>query len=97
MPNKNDSDLQSVDRYLDEVTAFIHKIVLDEAAAVVIAAQVFEAHGKATAIGPWSSEEHRFRWLLLRSRNLSLDYLKRKGNERVKTEAIGAAIRQYPD
>lgn len=83
--------------YLDAIYDHAKGLVINDGAAVVIACQVFVDHKQEEAKLPFLTEEQRFLWLISRSRILSENYVKGKRNERIKNEAIRAAIHQYPD
>lgn len=86
----NDSVI--VRRYLDDIATFIQKIVHDENVAAVLACEVMVAHKKRERKQPFDTEENRRWWLFLKSRNLSIDYLRHQRNEEIKAQALGKAI-----
>lgn len=98
MPIDSYNDVQLVHDHLDEINILILKLVSDESAAVVLACQVFEEHGKKTDNTLFeSTPEGRLGWLEARAIELSAMHLKRTKRERIKHLAIRAAIHECPD
>ena len=98
MANDSYSDVRLVHDHLDEINSLILKLVGDENAAVVLACQVFEEHGKKIDSTLFeSTPEGRLGWLEARAIEVSAMYLKRKRSEQIKDTAIRSAIHEYPD
>lgn len=86
------NDLAIVHKYIDQITTFIQGIVKEDATAVVLACVVFEQHKKLEKTEPFTSEEKRLGWLLLKSRNIAMQHLKQERYDQQEVKAVKKAI-----